>query len=358
MLSVIVGRTEIMLLGTQPEDPNYSSLKEIHAAALRSSDLTRQLLAFARRQTISPKILDLNKTIAQTLKMVQRLIGEDIALSWNPARSVWPVIIDPTQVDQIFINLCLNARDAMSPNGTITIETANAEIDEAYCSKHPEFKPGSWVQLIVSDEDSGIDEESQALIFVPFFSTKTVGKGTGLGLATVYGIVKQNKGFIYVYSEPGLGTTFKIYLPRALDPITEEEGTNAGVCPQGNETVLLVEDEASILDLGKIVLERFGYTVLAASTPREALDIAQRFENPIHLLITDVVLPEMNGKDLGRHLERIKPGIRVLFMSGYTSNVIVHRGVLEENVNFIQKPFSIESLSAKVREVLNQTKNT
>jgi len=353
MLSVIVGQTEIMLLGTQPEDPKYCSLKEIHSAALRSSDLTRQLLAFARKQTIAPKVLDINKNIETTLKMVKRIIGEEINLRWNPEKNLWPVRIDPSQVDQLLINLCLNARDAIADSGTITIETANTVIDETYCKKHMEFKPGNWVQLTVSDDGCGINEENQKLIFEPFFSTKSLGKGTGLGLATVYGIVKQNKGFVYVYSEQELGTSFKLYLPQVLDSFMDEEATEIKIYPKGTETILLVEDEGAILEVGKIVLTRFGYTVLTAPSPKEALDIAKRVDDPIHLLITDVVMPEMNGKELRSHLEKIKPGIKALFMSGYTSNVIAHRGVLEENVNFLQKPFSIDALSKKVREVLD-----
>ncbi len=353
MLSVIVGQTEILLLGTQPEDPKYHSLKEIHSAAIRSSDLTRQLLAFARRQTIAPKVLDLNKNIEITFKLLKRIIGENINLLWNPAENLWPVRIDPSQVDQLLINLCLNARDAITTSGTITIETSNTIIDATYCKKHMEFKPGNWVQLTVSDDGCGIDEENQRLIFEPFFSTKALGKGTGLGLATVYGIVKQNNGFIYIYSEQDLGSTFKIYLPQVLDSLSEEDGLEAKIYPKGVETILLVEDEGSILDVGKVVLERFGYTVLTALSPKEALNIARSFDDPIHLLITDVVMPEMNGKELQTHLEKIKPGIKVLFMSGYTSNVIVHRGVLEENVNFLQKPFSIDALSTKVRDVLD-----
>jgi two-component system, cell cycle sensor histidine kinase and response regulator CckA len=354
MLSVILGRAEMLLLETNAEDPQYCSLQEIHSAAIRSSELTRQLLAYARQQTIAPKVLDLNENIGLTLRMLKRIIGEDVQLSWNPAGGLWPVRIDPTQIDQILINLCLNARDSISRTGKITIETSNAEIDEAYCIGHMEFRPGTWVQLTVSDDGCGIDKERQAFIFEPFFTTKGVGKGTGLGLATVYGIVKQNHGFIYVYSEPGLGTTFKIYLPRAREPVAEDATPVAPTYPEGIETVLIVEDEASILDLAKTVLERFGYTVLTAPTPREALEIAECFEDPIQLLITDVVMPEMNGKALKARMDKIKPRIKVLFMSGYTSNIIVHRGVLEANVNFLQKPFSIESLSKKVREVLDQ----
>ncbi len=353
MLAVILGRTEMILLNTKPDDPNYASLSEIHSAAIRSSDLTKQLLAFARRQTIAPVVLDLNRNIELTLTMLNRLIGEDIHLSWKPGNGLWPVKMDPTQLDQILINLCVNARDAIKHTGTITFETANVEIDQAYCIKHTEFKPGAWVQLTISDDGCGMDKQTLAFIFEPFFTTKEVGKGTGLGLATVYGIIKQNNGFIHVYSEPGLGTAFKIYLPHSQEPITEKSEPTTNSYPKGNETVLIVEDEASILDFGKIVLEQFGYTVLTAPAPLTALDLAGNFEGPIHLLITDVVMPEMNGKELKTRIEKIKPNIKVLFMSGYASSIIVDQEVLEENVNFLQKPFSIETFSLKVRKVLD-----
>jgi PAS domain S-box-containing protein len=353
MLGVIIGRAEMMLLGMKPEDPNYASLKQIHSAAERSADLTRQLLGFARQQAIAPKVLDLNANIERTLRMVKRVIGEDIHLSWKPDDDLWPVKIDPTQIDQILFNLCLNARDAIPGTGTIIIETANKEIDDIYCAKRMEFKPGSWVQLTVSDNGSGIDKETQTHIFEPFFTTKGVGKGTGLGLATVYGIVKQNNGFIYVYSEPKIGTTFKIYLPRILESVEQTVDAGSKACPQGVETILLVEDEASILEMSKIVLERLGYTVLSAPTPEAALDIARRFEDTIHLMMTDVVMPRMNGKDLKKRVEAFKPGIKVLFISGYASDVIVHHGVLDLDVHFLQKPFSLPTLSTKVREVLD-----
>jgi PAS domain S-box-containing protein len=354
MLAVILGRTEMMLLNTKPEDQNYAGLTEIHSAAIRSSNLTKQLLAFARRQTIAPVVLDLNRNIELTFKMLNRTIGEDIHLSWKPGDGLWPVKIDPTQLDQIMINLCLNARDSIEHAGTITLETSNVEIDQAYCIKHMELKPGAWVQLTISDDGCGIDKQTQASIFEPFFTTKEVGKGTGLGLATVYGIIKQNNGFIYVYSEPGLGTTFKIYLPRTHESISEKSELTTKNYPKGSETILMVEDEASILDLGKMMLEQFGYTVLTAPVPQTALDIAGQFEGPIHLLITDVVMPGMNGKELETRIEKIKPNIKVLFMSGYASSIIVDHGVLDENVNFLQKPFSIETFSLKVREVLDQ----
>lgn len=354
MLSIILGRVEMMLLETKPEDQSYGSLMEIRSAAVSSSDLTKQLLAFARQQTIAPKVLNLNENIEMTLRMIRRIIGEDIHLSWKPSDDLWRVKFDPTQIDQILINLCLNARDSISRDGMITIETANAVIDTGCCDRRMELKPGDWVQLTVSDNGCGIDRETQNKIFEPFFTTKAVGKGTGLGLATVYGIVKQNGGFIYVHSELGMGTTFNIYLPRTTESISRQPASSADSIPKGIETILMVEDEPAILDVGRITLERSGYTVLTAPTPREALDLATRFDGPIHMLITDVVMPGMNGKELQRNIQSIKPGIKILFMSGYTSDIIAHRGVLEDNVNFLQKPFSVESLSVKVREILDQ----
>ena len=353
MLNVIIGRTELLLLEPDIKEFFHANLEEIHTAAKKSSGLTRQLLGFARQQVISPETLDLNKNIRLTLLLLNRIIGEEITLLPDLAEDLWPVKLDPSQLDQIVINLCLNARDAISGAGTITIETANTEIDDEYCRSHLHFRPGSWVQLAVSDDGCGIDDENRRYIFEPFFSTKETGKGTGLGLATVYGIVKQNDGFINVYSEPGLGTTFKVYLPRTLDKTRKKTVSEGSSCHKGEETVLLVEDESSILDLGKVVLQRFGYNVLTALHPKDAIKIAREFEDTIHLLITDVVLPQMNGKQLRDRITKIKPNIKSLFISGYTSNVITHRGVLEEDVHFLAKPFSIHTLSKKVREVLD-----
>ena len=267
MLGVILGHAELAMEGVEPAFPVHADLEEIQKAAQRSVDLTRQLLAFARRQTAQPKIMDLNDTITGMLKMLRRLIGEDIDLAWMPAANLWPVKIDPAQIDQILANLCVNARDAISGVGKVTIGTQNITLDDAYCVEHPECISGDYVMLSVSDDGCGMDKETLKNLFEPFFTTKEVGKGTGLGLATVYGIVKQNDGFIYVYSEPGQGTTFKIYLPRTQEIEKEKETVVSKEISKGTEIVLLVEDEESILRLGKVVLERFGYTVLAARTP-------------------------------------------------------------------------------------------
>ncbi len=354
MLGVIIGHAELAMDELEPAHPVLADLTEIHKAARRSADLTNQLLAFARKQIVSPKVIDLNDNITGMLKMLRRLIGEDIDLVWKPGARLWPVKIDPAQIHQILANLCVNARDAIGGVGKLTIETGNGIIDEDYCAAHAEAVPGAHVMLAVTDTGRGMGTESLENLFEPFFTTKEVGEGTGLGLATVYGIVKQNNGFINVYSEPGQGATFKIYLPRTQESMPQEKASETSAVPQGSETVLLVEDEASILSLGKAVLERCGYTVLAARTPKEALALAGQHEGPIHLLVTDVVMPEMNGKELTARVKESLPDIRVLYMSGYTSNAIIHRGVFEEDVHFLPKPFSVNSLAAKVREVLDQ----
>jgi PAS domain S-box-containing protein len=354
MLGVILGYTELAMVRVDPDDPLHANLEKIQGAAQRSADLTRQLLAFARKQTVSPKVIDLNDTIESILKLLLPLIGEDIELAWQPGKEVWPVKIDPTQVDQILANLCVNARDAIVDTGKLTIETGIASFDEEYCSHHAGFVVGDYVLLAVSDNGCGMDKEAQSHLFEPFFTTKEMGKGTGLGLATVYGVVKQNNGFINVYSEPGQGTTFKIYLPRHLSkavPLPKKRPDTSGA--RGNETVLLVEDEREILEMTTMMLERLGYTVLAAGTPGEAVRLAQEHPGRIDLLLTDVVMPEMNGRDLAKNLLSIYPDIRRLFMSGYTANVIAHHGVLDEGVHFIQKPFTLQPLAAKIREALD-----
>jgi PAS domain S-box-containing protein len=355
MLNVIIGYAELALERVDPADPLHTELEEILKAATRSAGITQQLLAFARRQIIAPRVLDLNQTVEEMLKMLRRLIGEQIELLWMPGPGLWPVKMDPTQVDQILANLCLNARDAIADVGKVTIETANAVLDDAYCADHVGFVPGEYVVLAVSDDGCGMDRETLEKIFEPFFTTKGVGQGTGLGLATVYGIVKQNQGFINVYSEPGKGTTFRIYLPHHAAPADEAQGTTTANLHRGHgETVLLVEDELPILKMATMVLERLGYVVLAASTPGEAIRLAQEHPGEIHLLMTDVVMPDMNGRVLAEQLRVRRPGLRCLFMSGYTANVIAHQGVLEDDVHFIQKPFSLSELTAKVREALEQ----
>ncbi|MBU4316653.1 MAG: response regulator [Proteobacteria bacterium] len=353
MLSVILGYAELAMEKVDPADPLHGDLREILNAAERSTAIVRQLLAFARKQTIVPEVMDLNETVEGMLKMLRRLIGEDIDLAWLPETGVWPVRMDPSQIDQILANLCVNARDAISGVGKITIETDRVSFDKAYCANHPDFVPGDFILMAVSDNGCGMNQKILANLFEPFFTTKSVGEGTGLGLATVYGIIKQNNGFIHVDSEPGKGTTFKIYLPRYAGEAGEVSGESTQAIPRGRgETVLMVEDEKSILTLGKTMLEKLGYTVLGANTPGEALALAREHSGEIQLLVTDVIMPGMNGLALAEQLIVLYPEIKVLFMSGYTATTIAHHGVLDEGVRFLPKPFSMKDIATKVREAL------
>jgi two-component system cell cycle sensor histidine kinase/response regulator CckA len=355
MLGVILGHTTMALESISRGDPLHGTLTEIHKAAQRSAELTRQLLAFARKQNVTPKVVDLNTTVGGTLSFLQRLIGEDIRLEWVPSAGLWPVRIDPTQVDQVLANLCANSRDAISGGGSVTIEAANVLFDPAYCDHHPGYASGQYVCLSVSDTGVGMSAEIQAHVFEPFFTSKGLGKGTGLGLATVYGIVKQNNGFISVYSEVGQGTTFRVYFPRYT-------GSGAAVRPRGpsgaprggGETLLVVEDEPSILKMAVRMLEGLGYTVLSAASPGEALRVADERKGAIHLLLSDVVMPGMNGLELSRRLRSRFPGVRVMLMSGYTANVIARHGALDKDMGFVAKPFSVHELAAKVREALEE----
>jgi len=353
MLGVILGHVELAMEAVDSAHPIFADLCEIQKAGRRSAELTNQLLAFARKQTVAPKVLDLNQTVASMLKMLQRLIGEDIDLAWLPNTSLWSVKADPSQIDQILANLCVNARDAIADTGKVTIETGNKVFDEDYCARHAGYVPGDYVRLAVSDDGCGMDKETQLHLFEPFFTTKPVGQGTGLGLATVYGIVKQNNGFLNLYSEPGHGTTFRIYLPRHVDAAVAVEEGQEKPATRGSETILVVEDEPAILSLTKTMLERLGYQVLAASTPVEAIRMAAEYSGQIHLLMTDVVMPEMNGRDLASKLSSTFPHLKKLYMSGYTANVIAHHGVLDEGVLFIQKPFSKNDLARWIRAALD-----
>jgi len=353
MLGVIIGNTELALEGIREDGRLKDLLQDVLNAGQRSADLTRQLLAFARKQTVHPRVLDLNDTIAGMLKMLCRLVGEHIALEWRPGPALWKVKIDPSQVDQVLANLTVNARDAVGKAGRIAIETSNAVCDEACRAGRPEWVPGDYVRLTVSDDGCGMDKETQANIFEPFFTTKKEGLGTGLGLATVYGIVKQNGGYIYVDSEPGRGTTFRIYLPRHLDGsarprVDEPEADPAG----GTETVLVVEDERCVLALTRAMLERLGYKVLAAGGKDEAFRLVGEHGDAIDLLLTDVVMPEMDGKELSERILALRPGLKRLFMSGYSEDVIARQGILEEGVKFVSKPFTLKGLSVKIREAL------
>ena len=352
MLSVILGHAELALEGIPPGQPLAEDLTEIYQAARRSADLTRQLLAFSRTQAIDPKVLDLDQAVGGMLKMLGRLIGEDIRLAWVPGEDTWPVRIDPTQVDQILVNLCVNARDAITGVGRLMIETANVAFDETHCAMHPGYVPGEYVLLAVSDDGSGMDKETLGKLFEPLFTTKELGKGTGLGLATVYGIVKQNNGFINVYSEPGQGTTFRIHLPRTDESGPRLQGHLPAPTPRGNETILLVEDEPAILRMTASMLKRQGYTVLSTDSPSEAIRLAESHPGDIQLLVTDLVMPGMGGRELAATLHLHYPALRILFMSGYMANMLALRQVLDEGAVFLGKPFSIKELIDTVRKAL------
>jgi PAS domain S-box-containing protein len=354
MLGVIIGYCELILEHAESSHEFHIELGEIQNAAQRSADLTRQLLTFARKQTVAPRVLDLNQTIEGMLKMLRRLIGENIDLIWMPGFGLWPINMDPSQLDQILANLCVNGRDAIVGVGKMTVKTKNIPLDKEYCATHEGALPGEYVRITVSDTGRGMDKETLAHIFEPFFTTKNVGEGTGLGLATVYGAVKQNNGFINVYSEPGQGTTFAISIPRHIETTTEKPTTlPPEPVVRGDEIVMLVEDEPTVLQMSKRMLERLGYTVMAAGIPTEAIRLAQEYSGHIHLLATDVIMPEMNGRELSARLLQSRPEMKCLFMSGYTANIIASQGVLKAGESFIQKPFSKNELAKKVREAIN-----
>ncbi len=355
MLSVILGYTNMLLKQDQLNERTQKYLLEIAEAGKRSSALTRQLLGFARKQTVAPEILDINDTIETMLELLRRLIGEDIDLSWQPCAADWQVRIDPSQVDQILVNLSVNARDAIKGVGKISIETENTRIGNEYCRDHVEAIPGEYLMLSVSDDGCGMSRETLEHIFEPFFTTKGVGEGTGLGLATVYGIVKQNNGFVNVYSELEHGTTFHVYIPRyEAEPAEVAPLSERQELPGGSETLLLVEDEALVRDMIALFLQEAGYTVLTAESPEAAIDIAEEYGSDIALLVTDMVMPGMNGRELSEHLRRKHPAMRCLYISGYTAKIIANRGILEEGMDFLSKPFGPEEVASKVREILDR----
>ncbi len=353
MLGVIIGHAELAVEQLEAGRKPHECLQEILSAAWRSSDLTRQLLAFARRQVASPKVLDLNDAVESMLRMLRRLIGENIELNWKPGLNLSPVFMDPTHFGQILTNLAVNARDAIRGTGALSMETANVVLDQDYCAAHLGSVPGAYVLLAVSDTGSGMGQEIMEHMFEPFFTTKVMGQGTGLGLAMVYGIVKQNKGFIDVQSAPERGTTFRIYLPRTLARAAGQPATPSNKSLRGTETLLLVEDEKAILSLCQASLRRFGYQVLAARDPEEALQLERQHEASLHLLISDLVLPGMNGRDLARTFRSKRPRLKVLYISGYSPDAIAQQGLSAEAAPLLQKPFSVKILAEKVREVLD-----
>jgi two-component system cell cycle sensor histidine kinase/response regulator CckA len=354
LLMTIKGCSELLLGELDSHDSRREEVEEIRKAAERATALTRQLLAFGRRQVLQPQVLDLNEVVANMDRMLQRLIGEDIHLLTVPDPELWPVTVDPGQIEQVIMNLAVNARDAMPGGGKLTIETANVVLDEDYARRHVSVKPGPCVMLAVTDNGCGMDKEIQSHLFEPFFTTKAKGEGTGLGLSTVYGIVKQSGGNIWAYSEPGLGTTFKIYLPRAEEAVkTYRPKIAPTVSPGGSETILLVEDEEAVRAIVSKILQNKGYTVLEAHHGHEALQICKDHQGPIHLMVTDVVMPHMSGSELAERLTSLRPELRVLFMSGYPDKAIVHHGVLGAGTSFLQKPFALSALECKVRDLLD-----
>jgi len=352
LLTVILSYSSLLLEDAELPKDARESLDEIRKAADGAAGLTRQLLAFSRQQVMKPQVLDVNAVVTSTEKLLNRLIGEDVKLVTALASDLGAARLDPGQVGQIIMNLAVNARDAMPAGGRLTLETANVEMDLAYVRGHPVAQPGRYVMLAVSDTGIGMDESTKERIFEPFFTTKEPGKGTGLGLATVYGIVKQSGGFIWVYSEPGRGTSFKIYFPRVEEAPGRPDAAEPGETPRGTETILVVEDVTAVRGVAREMLERSGYRVLEAANGDAALRLAARHNGPIDLLLTDVVMPGISGRQLAAQLVELRPRLRVLYMSGYTDDAIVNHGMLEPGIHYLQKPFTRDGLARKVHDVL------
>jgi PAS domain S-box-containing protein len=352
LLTIITGYSQLILNNLAPNDQNRHSVEQIMKAGERAAALTKQLLAFSRRQVLQPRVVDLNKLVTSISNMLQRLIGEDIDLRLVLPPDLGRVNADPGQIEQVVMNLVVNARDAMPKGGVLTLETGNVSLDPSYAHAHIAVRPGSYVMIAVSDTGSGMDEPTKARLFEPFFTTKGAGKGTGLGLSTVFGIVKQSGGSVEVYSEPGRGTSVKVYLPRIDQPVSLETQVARRKIGRGSETVLLVEDDEMVRTLVRETLERDGYRVLDAPGPIEARRISDLCKEPIQLLITDVIMPKVSGRELAQQLVERRPCMKVLYMSGYTDNAIVNSGILKKEVAFIQKPFTPQALAEKVREVL------
>jgi two-component system, cell cycle sensor histidine kinase and response regulator CckA len=351
LLTVINGYTEMLLTGPEVDAYTTEALGEIRKAGTRAAELTQQLLAFSRRQVIQPSVININTVVKDTERMLRRLIGEDVELITRLSPDLGQIQADAGQIQQIIVNLAINSRDAMPLGGSILIETSNVTLDESYRAEHGDVQIGPYIMLALTDTGVGMSAETRARVFEPFFTTKELGKGTGLGLATVYGMVKQGGGWIWVYSEVGLGTTFKVYLPRTDKPVSQTKpGTKTAL--RGTETILVVEDEDEVRKLTLTGLAGFGYTVHGASTGKEALAFCRDFPGTIHLILTDVVMTDMNGREVAKQVALVRPDARILFMSGYTANVIAHQGVLDPDVHYLQKPFTPDSLARKVREVL------
>ena len=353
LLTVITGYSSFLLDSLPPDDPSLEMAQQIAAAGSRAAALTRQLLLFTRQQVIDLKVLDLNEVVRKAESLLRPLIGEDIALSLALAPKIGRVKADPGQIEQIIVNLVVNARDAMPRGGRLTIETSNAELDESAAQSHIEVQPGPYVMLAVTDTGIGMDEATMARIFEPFFTTKAPGKGTGLGLATVFGIVQSNGGCVWAYSEPAHGTTFKVYLPRVEAPASREIVLASAPVPLGSETILVVEDDASVRALVSRSLKQFGYRVLESPDGPTAVSLCESHAGPIHLVISDVVMPMMGGRLVADALQSLRPGIRLLFISGYTDDAVVRHGVLHEHMAYLQKPFTPDALARKVRAVLD-----
>jgi signal transduction histidine kinase/CheY-like chemotaxis protein len=352
MLGVIIGHIDLMKGALPADSPLAASLGEIEAAAGRSRDITRQLLAFSRKQVLEPRVIDLNASLEGILRTLTRIIGEDVALTFRPAANLGFIRFDPTQIDQILVNLAVNAKDAMPQGGELRLETAYVALDAQACQDHPGARPGPYARLTVTDTGMGMDEAVQAHIFEPFYTTKGLGQGTGLGLSTVLGIVEQGGGCLDVVSHPGKGTTFRIHFPIVAEALDAPHLRNQTPVARGRGTVLVVEDDEMLRGLIPLMLDALGYTVILADTPRHALEVCARTDQPLALLLTDVVMPEMGGKELRDRAEALRPGLKVLLMSGYTADVIARRGVLDGGLHFLHKPFTVQELGQKIAEVL------
>ncbi|MEP6835668.1 MAG: response regulator, partial [Gemmatimonas sp.] len=355
LLTIIIGCSDMLLPGLQRSDPAHELVTDIRTAGDRAAALTRQLLAFSRRQLLEPKIVNLNETVAEVEKMLRRLIGEDVILASNLDHSLQPVRVDPGQIEQVLVNLAVNARDAMPAGGQLTIETRNVVWTEEYCRIHLGYMPGRYVMISMTDTGVGMTPDVKRRVFEPFFTTKGPGKGTGLGLATVFGIVRQSGGQVNVYSEVNVGTSLQVYLPafeQTGEPLPTRENLDA--MRMGSEMVLLVEDEEAVRKIAKLALESHGYTVVEASSGADALSFAENFPKPIDLVISDVVMPGMSGRQFAEALRLQRPDFRLLFISGYTDDAVVRHGIVKANEAFLQKPFSPNTLARKVREVLDK----